>query len=177
MALTPPIYVKFTLSYRPGSVVSIATGYGLYGPGIESWTRFSAPVQTSPGAHTAVCTMCTRFFPGVKSGQGMMLTLHPLLVSWSCKGRAIPLLPLWGIRPIQSLSACTRVHFTLPFFIYLAAVGRSLKKYIVLQCELSGYGAVPQTGRSLVRSQMVSLEFFIDIILPIALRPWGQFSL
>jgi len=24
---------------------------------------------------------------------------------------------------------------------------------------------------------MVSLEFFIDIILAIALRPWGQFSL
>ena len=26
--------------------------------------------------------------------------------------RAIPLIPLWAIRPIQSLSACTRVHFT-----------------------------------------------------------------
>ena len=30
-------------------------------------------------------------------------------------------------------------------------------------------GAVLQIGRSLVRFQMVSLEFFIDIILPIAL--------
>jgi len=30
-------------------------------------------------------------------------------------------------------------------------------------------GAVLQIGRSLVRSQMVSLKFFIDIILPIAL--------
>ena len=29
-----------------------------------------------------------------------------------------------------------------------------------------------QIGRSLVRFQMVSLEFFIDIIHPIALRPW-----
>ena len=26
---------------------------------------------------------------------------------------AIPLLPLWTVRPVQSLSACTRVHFTL----------------------------------------------------------------
>jgi len=25
---------------------------------------------------------------------------------------AIPLLPLWAVRPVQSLSACTRVHFT-----------------------------------------------------------------
>jgi len=26
--------------------------------------------------------------------------------------RAIPLLPLWAVRSVQSLSACTRVHFT-----------------------------------------------------------------
>jgi hypothetical protein len=26
--------------------------------------------------------------------------------------RAIPLLPLWAVRPVQSLSACTTVHFT-----------------------------------------------------------------
>jgi len=36
------------------------------------------------------------------------------------------------------------------------------------------YGAVLQIGRSLVRFQMVSLEFFIDIILPIAPWPWGH---
>jgi len=34
-----------------------------------------------------------------------------------------------------------------------------------------------QTRRSLVRFQMVSLEFFIDIIFPIALWPWGRLSL
>ena len=49
---------------------------------------------------------------GVKSGQGVTLTPHPLLVPWSRKSRAIPLLPLWVVRPVQSLSACTRVHFT-----------------------------------------------------------------
>ena len=36
--------------------------------------------------------------------------------------------------------------------------------------------AVLQIGRSLVRSQMVSLEFFIDIILSLALWPWGQLT-
>jgi len=36
----------------------------------------------------------------------------PLLVPWSRKRRDIPLLPLWAVRPVQSLSACTRVHFT-----------------------------------------------------------------
>jgi len=43
------------------------------------------------------------------------LTPHPLLVPWSGKGRAIPLLPLWALRPVQSLSACTRVTFTFTF--------------------------------------------------------------
>jgi hypothetical protein len=32
--------------------------------------------------------------------------------------RAIPLLPLWAVRPVQSLSACTRVHFTFYFYMY-----------------------------------------------------------
>ena len=55
--------------------------------------------------------MGTGSFPGVKSGRGVTLTPHPLLVPWSWKGRAIPLLPSWAVRPVQSLSACTRVHF------------------------------------------------------------------
>jgi hypothetical protein len=60
----------------------IATGYGLDGPGIESrWgSRFSAPVQTGPGAHPASCTTGTGSFPGVESGRGVTLTPHPLLV-------------------------------------------------------------------------------------------------
>ena len=74
--------------------------------------RFSAPVQTGPGAHPAYCKMGTGSLPGVKSGRGVTLNSHPLLVPWSRKSRAIPLLPLWAVRPVQSLSACTRVHFT-----------------------------------------------------------------
>ena len=68
--------------YGPGSAVGIATGYGLDGPGIESrWgARLSAPVQTGPGAHPASCTMGTGSFPGVKSGRGVKLNPHHLLV-------------------------------------------------------------------------------------------------
>ena len=104
--------LKFVTTYWR-DVAGIATGYGLDGPGIESrWgPRFSAPVQTGPGAHPASCTMGTGSFPGVKIGPGVTLTPHPLIVLWSRKGRAIPKLPLWAVRPVQSLSACTRVYF------------------------------------------------------------------
>jgi hypothetical protein len=107
------------LPCRPGSPVGIATGYGLDGPGNESrWkARFSAPVQTDPGAHSASCTMGTGSFPGEKSGRDVTLTPHSLLVPWSWKSRAIPLLPLWAVRPVQSLSACTRVYFTFLFLL------------------------------------------------------------
>jgi len=54
--------------------------------------------------------MGTGPFPGVNSGLGVTLTPHPLLVPWSRKSRAIPLLPLRAVQPVQSLSACTRVH-------------------------------------------------------------------
>jgi len=37
--------------------------------------------------------------------------------------------------------------------------------------------AVLQIGRSLIRFQMVSLEFFVDIVLPIDLWPWGRLIL
>ena len=101
----------------PGSSVGIATGYGLEGPGIESrWGREfphlsrpalglnQPPVQWVPG------------FPGVKNGRGVTLTTYHLLLPWSRKSRAILLLPLWAIRPLESLSACKWVHFTfLPF--------------------------------------------------------------
>ena len=36
-----------------------------------------------------------------------------------------------------------------------------------------GLGTALQAGRPRVRFLMVSVEFFIDIILPVALWPWG----
>jgi len=61
----------FTDKIGSGSVVGIATGYGLDDPGIESrcGARFSAPVQTGPGDHPASCTIGTGSFPGVNSGR------------------------------------------------------------------------------------------------------------
>ena len=71
-----------TLCGGPGSVVGIATAYGLDGPGIESrWeARFYPPVQIGPEAHPASCTMGTGSFLGVRCGRGVTLTPHPILV-------------------------------------------------------------------------------------------------
>ena len=64
----PPSYagvtcIKFTISVLSSSAVMgrDSPSYRLDGPGIESpWRRkFSAPVQTCPGAHPASCTMHT----------------------------------------------------------------------------------------------------------------------
>ena len=61
--------------------------------------------------------MGTRSFPGIKIGRGVTLTPDLLLALWSRKSRAIPLLPLWAVGPVQSLSACTRVHFTFTYVL------------------------------------------------------------
>jgi hypothetical protein len=54
-------FVQVMFCVGRDSVVGIATRYGMEGPGIESrWeARFSAPVQTGPGAHLASYKMGT----------------------------------------------------------------------------------------------------------------------
>jgi hypothetical protein len=71
-------FLSFDIRGRDSSV-SIVTGYEPDGPGIETrWgARFSAPVQTGPGAHPASYTMGTGSFPRVKRpGCGVGHTPH-----------------------------------------------------------------------------------------------------
>ena len=86
--------------------VGIATRYGLDGPGIESrWgARFSATVQTGPGAHPASYTMGTGSFAGVKR-PWRGVDHPPHLVSRLKKEYSLPLLPLWAF------VAYSRVNF------------------------------------------------------------------
>jgi hypothetical protein len=50
------LFAMYTVKCGPGSVVGIATGYGLDGPGIECrWgARFFTPVQTGPGGTSSL---------------------------------------------------------------------------------------------------------------------------
>ena len=72
---------------EPGSSVGIGTGYGMDGSGIDPpvGARFPALVQTGPRAHPAFCIRGNVYFPRVKSGRGVTLTPHPLLVPFFMK--------------------------------------------------------------------------------------------
>ena len=75
------------------SVQRLATGWTVRGsnPGGKRFTAY----QDRPWGPPTLCTMGTESFQGVKYGRGVLLTTHPLLVSWSWKSRAIPLPTLW----------------------------------------------------------------------------------
>ena len=60
---------------RPGSVVGVATGYGLVVPGIESWWGRNLPHLSKPALR--LTQLPIQWIPGVKSGRGVTLTLHP----------------------------------------------------------------------------------------------------
>ena len=86
---------------------------GRSGDRIPVGARFSTPVQTSPGAHPASCTMGTGSFLGVKSGQGVTLTPHPLLVPLVIKEQSYTSTPPVG------RTACTEPQCLYKGDLYL----------------------------------------------------------
>ena len=124
----------YKLTCGPGSIVGIATDYRLDGLGIES---LSCPDR--PWGPPILLYNGYRVFPGGKERPGRDADPSPpssavghervKLYLYSPYGpyglyrasvpgqgctlpysRAIPLLLLWAVRPVQSLSACTKVY-------------------------------------------------------------------
>jgi hypothetical protein len=88
MVLNPQLHIDDVISKCVflvsglGSSVSITTGYGLDRPGIESrWGEIFLTCRDWPWGPSSLLYNGYRFFPGVKSGRGVTLTSHPLLVS------------------------------------------------------------------------------------------------
>jgi hypothetical protein len=74
--------------------------------------RFSAPIQTGPGAYPASYAMGTGSFLGVK--RPVCGVDHPLSSSAEVKGRVeLYLHYLW------SFAACSRMNFTFTFTFYI----------------------------------------------------------
>jgi len=141
---------KSTLSLSgPGSAVGIATGYGLDGQGIEfRWGRdfphlyrsvlgpTHPPVQWVPGLSRVLKAAGEWRWPltpssAVVKKEKSYTSTHPLgrtaCTEPQCLySTAILLLPLWAVRPVQSLSACTvQLYFyppSGPYGLYRASV-------------------------------------------------------
>jgi hypothetical protein len=91
--------------------------YGLDGPRIESrWGRnFSHLSRTALGPTQPPVQSVPGLYRGKERPERDADTSF-LLVPWSRKDRAIPILPLWALRPVQSLSVCTRGALLLPLW-------------------------------------------------------------
>jgi len=101
----------------PGSVVGIATGWTVRGSNPGGGEIFRT-CPDRPWGSRSLLYNGYQVFPGSKEWLGRDAGPSPPS-SAVVKERVelLPLLPLWAVRPVQSLGACTRVTFTFTFFL------------------------------------------------------------
>ena len=143
--------------------------------------RFSALVQTGPGAHPASCTIGTGSFLGLKIPSNAMVKKEQSYTSTPPMGRtactepqclystSIPLLPLWAIRPVHSLSACTVQLYLYspcgPFSLYTASVPVQYS-----------YNSTPPMGRTACTEPQCLYSTAIPLLPLWAVRPIQSLS-
>ena len=103
MASSLWIYIPATPPRGPSSSVGIVTGYRLDGPGIEPpGDEISRTCPERPWVPPSLLYNGYQVFPGdKKSSRSVLLTPHSLLVPWSRKSTAIPLLSVRKFRPVE----------------------------------------------------------------------------
>jgi hypothetical protein len=99
---TDKITVVYVIIYGVGQLSQYSDWLraGRSGDRIPVGARFSAPVQTVPGAHPAFFTMGTGSFPGVKQ-PGRGADHPPVLVPRPGECRAIPLPHIWALESVM----------------------------------------------------------------------------
>ena len=138
--------------------VCIATCYGLDGSWIESRYGRDFPHLSSPALGPTQSPV--QWIPGLSRGwRAAGAWRWPLLVPWSRKRRAIPLLSLWAVRPAQSLSACTRVHCDA-LYLYLTYVVNT-PLLLFLLCMLFDYNKTSFVRQCLIFYEQTSYERFV----------------
>jgi len=102
--------------------IYITTGYGLTVRGSNpDRGKIFRTCPDRPWGPPTLLYSGYRVIPGGKERPGRDADPSPFLVPWSRKSRAIPLLTTWAVGPVQSLSVCTTLHFTL--YIYIVIMG------------------------------------------------------
>ena len=129
-------------------------------------TRFSAPVQTGPGAHQPP----VQWVPGLSRGKERPgRDADPLLVPWSRKSTAILLFLLWAVRPVQNLSACTVQLYLYspygPYGLYRASVPAQYS-----------YTSTPPMGRTACTEPQCQYSIAIPLLPLWAVRPVQSLS-
>ena len=127
------------LKCGPGSVVGIATAYGLDGPGIESrWGRdFPHLSRPALGPTQPTVQWVPGLSRGVKSGRGVTLTPHPLLVPLVMKEWS------YTSNPPMSRTACTEPQCLYKGDLYLFLTALVTQRLCVgtEDEDLNGFGS------------------------------------